>query len=108
MKPKNLLFVCEGNEQRSPTFEIWFKKNRPKYNVISAGILSYCPQLLTKELLEWADVVYVMDLIQEMFIARKFPEFLEKVVVVGCDDSYPRESPQLFRLIEYWIKKVNL
>lgn len=108
MKKLNLLFVCERNEQRSPTFETWFKKNRSQYDVKSAGIFYYCPQKLTKELLEWADVVYAMDLEQEMFIERKFPEFLEKVVVVGCDDKYPRESPQLFRLIEYWANKVNL
>jgi predicted protein tyrosine phosphatase len=108
MKQKNLLFVCEGNNQRSPTFEIWFKKNRPEYDVKSAGIFYYCHQKLTKELLEWADVVYVMDLNQDMFIARKFPEFLGKVVVVGCNDDYQRESSRLFKLIEYWVKKVNL
>ena len=108
MKLKNLLFVCERNEQRSPTFETWFRKNRPQYDVKSAGIFYYCPQKLTKELLEWADVVYVMDLGQEMFIARKFPEFLCKVIVIGCDDDYQRESSRLFKLIEYWVKKVNL
>ena len=108
MKPKNLLFVCGGNEQRSPTFEIWFKKNRPEYDVKSAGILYYCSQRLTKELLEWADVVFAMDLEQEMFIARKFPEFLAKVVIVGCDDDYQRESSRLFKLIEYWVNKNNL
>ena len=107
-KMKNLLFVCAGNTQRSPTFEIWFKKNRPQYNVKSAGTLYYSCQMLTKELLEWADIVYVMDLDQEMFIARKFPEFLGKVTVVGCNDDYQRESSLLFKLIEYWTKKNNL
>ncbi len=108
MKSKNLLFVCERNEQRSPTFEIWFKNNRHQYYVKSAGIFCYSPNILTKELLEWADVVYVMDLKQEMFIARTFPEFIGKVIVVGCNDDYQRESSQLFKLIEYWVKKVNL
>lgn len=105
MTLKNLLFVCEGNEQRSPTL---FKKNRPQYNVKSAGTFYYCPEKLTKELLEWADIVYAMDLKQEIFIARKFPEFLVKIVVVGCDDDYQRESSRLFKLIEYWVNKNNL
>ena len=105
---KNLLFVCEGNSQRSPTFEIWFKKNRMQYNVKSAGIRCYDSVILTIELLKWADVIYVMDLEQEMFIDRKFPQYIDKVIVVGCDDKYPRESPQLFRLIEYWTKKIGL
>ncbi len=108
MKFKSLLFVCEGNTQRSPTFEIWFKKNRPQYDVRSAGIFYYSPQRLTKELLEWADTVYVMDLEQEMFLARKFPEFLEKVEVVGCNDDYQRESSRLFKLVEYWANKNKL
>lgn len=105
---KNLLFVCEGNSQRSPTFEIWFRGNRPEYNVGSIGTACDLPELFIKNMLKWADVVYCMDLEQEMFIDRKFPEFIGKVIVVGCDDRYPRESPQLFRLIEYWVKKNNL
>ena len=105
---KNLLFVCRGNAQRSPTFEVWFKKHRPQYNVKSAGTMSDSCQTLTRELLEWADTVYVMDLGQEMFIARKFPEFLGRVIVVGVDDDYQRESPTLLRLVEYWATKNNL
>lgn len=108
VRPKNLLFVCEGNLERSPTFEIWFKKNRPLYDVRSAGTSVYSDRRLTKELLEWADVVYVMDLEQEMFIDRKFPEFVCKVTVIGCNDVYQREGNRLFGLIEYWVKKVNL
>lgn len=108
MTLKNLLFVCERNEQRSPTFETWFKNNRHQYDVKSAGISCYSHVMLTKELLEWADTVYVMDLKQEMFIARKFPELLGNVIVIGCDDDYQRESSRLFKLIEYWVKKVNL
>ena len=108
MKLKNLLFVCEGNAQRSPTFEIWFKKNRPQYDVRSVGTAFNYSETPMGELLKWADVIYVMDLEQEMFIYRKFPRHIDKVIVVGCDDKYPRESPQLFRLIEYWAKKNNL
>ena len=64
--------------------------------------------VLIGELLKWADVVFVMDLEQEMFIDRKFHQYIDKVIVVGCDDRYPRESPQLIRLVEYWVKKNNL
>lgn len=108
MKNQNILFVCEGNAVRSPTFEAWFKKNRPQYNVRSAGIRSYSSIILTKGLLEWADAAYVMDLEQEMFIQRKFPEFLEKVIVIGCDDDYIGGSDKLILLIEYWVNKIGL
>lgn len=105
---KNILFVCEGNAQRSPSFEAWFRENRPQYNVKSTGTSYGYPERMSKELLEWADVIYCMDLSQEMFIARKFPEFLHKTQVVGCSDQYGRESLDLLRLIEYWVKKTGL
>lgn len=104
----NLLFICAGNAQRSPTFENWFKEHRRQYNVKSTGTYYGYPERLTTNILKWADKLYVMDLEQEMFIQRKFPEYIEKVSVIGCSDQYPRDSPQLIRLIEYWVKKEGL
>lgn len=105
---KKLLFVCEGNVQRSPTFEIWFKKNRPGYDVKSTGTAYGYPERMTEELLEWADKIFLMDLEQEMFMIRKFPEYLHKTEIIGCSDQYPGNSPQLYRLIEYWVRKRGL
>ena len=105
---RNLLFVCAGNINRSPTFEIWFKNNRPQYNVKSSGTEHGYPERLTSELLEWADRVYVMDREQIMFFKRKFPEFLNKVEIIGCSDQYDREEPRLFWLIEDWAKEKEL
>lgn len=34
---KKLLFVCERNEQRSPSFQTWFEEYKPEYEVKSAG-----------------------------------------------------------------------
>lgn len=104
----NLLFVCEGNAQRSPTFEIWFKENRPQYEVKSTGTAFGYPERLNEELLKWADVIYCMDLEQDRFIQRRFSKYHSKVKIVGCSDQYNRESPQLYRLIEYWVEKEEL
>jgi predicted protein tyrosine phosphatase len=104
----NLLFVCEGNAQRSPTFEIWFKKYKPQYNVKSTGTAYGYPERMTDELLEWADVIYCMDLEQDMFINRRFPDYYDKVEIVGCSDQYQRESKHLYRRIVYWVEKVGL
>lgn len=105
---RKLLFVCEGNAQRSPSFEAWFKKNRPQYEVRSTGTAYGYPDRINKELLEWADRVFLMDLEQEMFMKRKFPEFIFKTEIIGCSDQYPRESIQINRLIEYWVNKRKL
>lgn len=105
---KKLLFICEGNAQRSPTFEIWFKENRPQYDVKSTGTAYGYPERITQELLYWADKIYLMDLNQELFMKRKFPQFLFKTEIIGVSDQYQRESAELYRLIEYWVKKVGL
>lgn len=104
----NLLFVCEGNAQRSPTFELWFKMHRPQYSVKSTGTAFGYPERLNEELLMWADTIYCMDLEQERFIHRRFPEYICKVKIIGCSDQYNRESLQLYRLIEYWTEKEGL
>ena len=105
---KKLLFVCEGNEQRSPSFEKWFKENRPGYEVKSAGTAKALPGEINRDLLEWADRVFLMDLEQEIFIKREFPEFLSKCEIVGCSDQYSGYSEQLNRLIRYWANKRGL
>lgn len=103
-----ILFICAGNAQRSPSFEIWFKKNRPQYDVKSTGTAYGYPERMTEELLTWADKIYLMDLEQEMFMQRKFPHYLEKTEIIGCSDQYSRESNELNNLIWYWTKKVRL
>ncbi len=102
-----LLFICAGNAQRSPSFEIWFKKNRPQYDVRSTGTYYGYPYRMNEELLEWADKIYVMDLEQYMFIHRKYPTFLSKVKVVGCSDQYNRESSEINNLIWFWATKIE-
>lgn len=103
-----LLFVCEGNAQRSPTFQSWFEMHKPKYNVRSTGTAFAYMYPLNEDLLLWADTIYCMDLEQAKFIKRRFPESYSKVKVVGCSDQYNRESPQLYRLIEYWVETEGL
>jgi predicted protein tyrosine phosphatase len=103
-----LLFVCAANAQRSPSFENWFKEHRKQYEVRSAGIYFGYPYQVNWDVLEWADKIYVMDLEQEKFISRRYPEFLNKVEVVGCSDQYSRDSAEIKDLIWYWTKKVGL
>jgi predicted protein tyrosine phosphatase len=107
-RKKRLLFVCAANIQRSPSFESWFKENKPQYDVSSAGIYWGYPIQVNEEILEWADKVYLMDLSQEMFIARRYPEYLRKCEIVGISDQYSRDSNEIKELIWYWCKKVKL
>jgi predicted protein tyrosine phosphatase len=107
-KLKKLLFVCAGNVNRSVTVESWFRENKKEYEVKSAGTAYSYPERMDEALLEWADKIFLMDLEQEMFMARKFPQFLYKTEIIGIKDRYDRESPQLYELIEYWVIKRGL
>lgn len=100
----NILFICECNLNRSPAFEEWFKQNRPQYNVKSSGMSYGYPNRLSNELLDWADKIYVMDIEQEIYISRRFPEYLNKIKIIGVSDG----TPNLIRIIEYWVKKEGL
>ena len=103
----NLLFVCEMNKQRSPTFEKWFKENT-FYNVDSVGTQFGAEIEIDEDSLAWADIIYCMDIRQEMYIEINFEEFWFKTKTVGVPDEYSRDSPQLIRIIEYWFKMEGL
>ena len=57
---KKILFVCNANMYRSPTAEAMYKNDK-RYSVKSAGVWEGSKNLLTEELLEWADIVLVME-----------------------------------------------
>lgn len=110
MKISNMkiLFVCSGNCSRSPSFERWFKRERPQYDVRSAGIYHGYPYHVNSDILEWADKIYLMDLSHELFISRRYPESLPKCEVMGISDQYNPDSPEITELIWYWAKKKGL
>ncbi|AEH61133.1 Protein-tyrosine phosphatase, low molecular weight [Methanosalsum zhilinae DSM 4017] len=106
------LFVCTGNLQRSPTFEIWFKKNRPEYEAKSAGTrtLHFDPDTnqVNDELLDWADIIFCMDLEQHLYIYINHPTYRDKLEVIGVSDQYDRFSLRLIDIIEHWVQLKRL
>lgn len=106
-----LLFVCQANAQRSPTFEKWFRENKPEYEVRSAGTHYGYPYSLAtspeKDTLEWADLIFVMDMLQHKWIFTHYPKYLYKTKIVGISDQFERESEELYNLIEYWITNIE-
>ena len=101
----NLLFICAGNASRSPSFEHWFKENKPQYEVRSAGIYHGYPYQVNAEILKWADKIYLMDLSQEKFISDRYGEYLYKCETIGISDQYIPDSPEIKELIWYWTKR---
>jgi predicted protein tyrosine phosphatase len=73
--PRHILFVCTTNMHRSPTAEFMLAENA-NYEVRSAGISILSKQQVTQELVEWADIIFVMDERtegQKSYLLKNFP-----------------------------------
>lgn len=96
----NLLFVCTANLQRSKTGEDIFSD---KYNTRSAGVLCSDTQLTTainKDLLEWADVVFVFEKDHVLYLKENFPHLDKKVVNLQVPDMYPYKDKELIKILK--------
>ena len=98
---KRVLFVCTGNYDRSPTAEEMFKRVEG-LEVKSAGT-SPCSSPLskpvTKELLEWADIVFAMEDSHKEAMLKIDASTKQKIVVLGVPDNYSRNQPELKKLL---------
>ena len=61
---------------------------------------------LTSELLEWADIVFVMEDYQKEFISKKFPElyFKKKIINLDIPDMYNYMDEELVKVLEEKVK----
>jgi predicted protein tyrosine phosphatase len=97
---KRVLFVCSQNRLRSPTAEQLFSK-RDDIEVSSAGTNADAENPLTPELVEWADVIFVMERTHRNKLQRKFKRSLRaKVICLGIPDDYAFLDPELVRRLE--------
>ena len=99
----NVLFVCSANIDRSPTAEKMYK-NVPCWQVMSAGILSDAVNPITKELIEWADHLIVMEPKHRDAVPQIDPGSIGKILVLDIEDNFQRNSEQLIKLIEEKMK----
>lgn len=97
----NLLFVCSENRLRSPTAEAVFS-NYPGVNAIGAGTNSDAETPVSGDLIEWADVVLVMESAHKTKIAKKFKALLKdkRLVCLDIPDNYECMQPELISLLE--------
>lgn len=97
----NVLFVCGKNRLRSPTAEQVFA-DWPGVETASAGVNHDADQPVTPELLQWADLVFVMERTHRTKLSAKFRPHLGKARVVCLDipDEYGLMDPALVSLLE--------
>ena len=98
---KRVLFVCSQNRLRSPTAERVFS-GRPGFEVASAGLYNDAETPVSSELVEWADVIFVMEETHRSMLSKKFRPHLKdkRVICLDIPDQFDFMDPVLVRLLE--------
>ncbi|MFV0510734.1 MAG: low molecular weight protein tyrosine phosphatase family protein, partial [Shewanella algae] len=97
----NLLFVCSENRLRSPTGEEVFSAFEGIY-AIGAGTNADADTVVSGDLIQWADFIFVMEKSHKIKVAKKFKELLKgkKLVCLDIPDNYQRMDPALVTLLK--------
>ncbi len=98
---KNVLFICSQNRLRSPTAEQIFSSH-PGIECASAGLNNDAENPVTPELVEWADLIFVMEKAHRNRLSSKFGEHLsgKRVICLDIPDEYEYMDPVLIRILQ--------
>lgn len=98
---QHLLFVCSQNRLRSPTAEHIFSQ-WSGVAALSAGTNHDATTPVSSDLLEWTDMVIVMEKTHKYKITKKFGAYLKgkKIIVLDIPDEYDYMQPELVRLLQ--------
>lgn len=101
----NILFICGKNKWRSPTAEQVFA-DYPDVACASAGLSHDAEVPLSAELVEWADMIFVMEKTHKTKLSAQYQPQLSgrRIVVLGIPDNYKFMEAALVSLLK---KKVT-
>lgn len=97
----NLLFVCSENRLRSPTGEAVFS-TYDGINAIGCGTNADAETPLSGDLVEWADIVFVMEKMHRNKVTQKYKALLQgkRLICLDIPDNYQRMQPELITLLK--------
>ena len=102
----NILFICSQNKWRSRTAEEIFKNNG-LHQVRSAGTKKTARVTINQKLIDWSDILIVMENKHKSFIKERF-ENLPKIITLDIPDDYQFMDPELIEIlhlkVDQWIK----
>ena len=104
---KKLLFVCRENRLRSPTAEAVFSEYS-NVEAIGAGTNADAKAPFSGDLIEWADIIFVMEKAHKTKISQKYKGLLKgkRLVVLDIPDLYECMQPQLIQLLKAKVTKI--
>jgi predicted protein tyrosine phosphatase len=94
---ERILFVCTANVDRSPTAEFLYLGD-PRYEVHSAGTAPFATNPLSREMLLWANRVFVMNEREDRhrtLVKMRFPDVDRDVIDLDIEDRWRRGHPEL-------------
>ncbi|WP_245615811.1 low molecular weight protein tyrosine phosphatase family protein [Andreprevotia chitinilytica] len=94
------MFVCSQNRLRSPTAEQVFA-NWPDVETASAGTNHDAEVPLSVELVQWADVIFVMEKTHRRKLQQQYRSQLgsKRVICLDIPDNYAFMAPELVELL---------
>ena len=98
---ERILFVCTANVDRSRTAEDLYRRDE-RFEVRSAGVAPFATVPLTRDLLLWADRVFVMNEREDQhrtLIRIRFPDVDRPLTDLDIEDRWRRGDPELVALI---------
>ena len=101
MPMSRVLFVCGKNRWRSPTAEQVFS-DHPGIECSSAGLSHDAETPLSVELVEWAELIFVMEKQHKTKLSAQFQAHLsgKRVVCLNIPDNYRFMDAALVKLLK--------
>ena len=96
---RKVLFVCTGNIDRSPTAEALLRK-KAGFDVRSAGTWIGAPTRISEALVDWADIILVMEEEHKKAILSMKQGAESKTTVLGVPNRYLRGDPELIETLK--------
>ena len=103
---KNVLFICSQNKLRSPTAETVFQ-NYKNISVLSAGLNNDAEEVVSVELINWADIIFVMEKTHRNKLLKKFKKNInrQRVICLDIPDEFEYMDPELVKIFKNRIPK---
>lgn len=97
----NVLFICGKNRLRSPTAEQLFA-DCSGVETASAGVNNDADVPVSQELLEWSDLIFVMEQNHRKKLTTRFASELanKRIICLNISDDYEYMAPALIKVLE--------
>ena len=95
----NILFICSRNQWRSRTAEDIYKDSI--HNVRSAGTAASAKIKVNAKLIDWSDMIFVMEKKHKTHVQDKFSGLLDEktIIILDIADEYQYMDPELIEIL---------